>query len=167
MVSKTFDKTSFDVRHRTGEALTMKSRNNVKQLREVKCWARQNLRKIAGVSPLTTDRIEITALDWRHLAREKKTNSIQRMKALGNNFRQTLVWIAIVIRLPAVALAASAKKGPQVRPVDDNLTETFAQYRKAQVLAVDYDLSFVLEKGWDDFKAKPRSTWSSRARIFP
>lgn len=40
------------------------------------------------------------------------------------------------------------------RPADDNLTYSFAQFRKNQIKSVSYDLNFILNKGSEEFNGK-------------
>jgi len=54
---KTFDKRpSVDINSSRG--LKMKNKNNVKEIREARMLGKTELAKLAGVSPLTIDRIE-------------------------------------------------------------------------------------------------------------
>jgi len=54
---KTFDKRrSVDINSSRG--LKMKNKNNVKEIREARMLGKTKLAKLAGVSPLTIDRIE-------------------------------------------------------------------------------------------------------------
>jgi aminopeptidase N len=68
--------------------------------------------------------------------------------------RMLCVSLTACIGLLALAGVSVAQIAGPDRASDDNLTRRFAQARKSQVRSVDYELSFTLDKGSNEFKAK-------------
>jgi aminopeptidase N len=78
-----------------------------------------------------------------------------QVSKLGIQLREGLmkkikIFALFTASLPFFALAAGGMKHPS----DDNLTEAFAKYRKAQIQSVNYDLDISFKKGSSEFTGK-------------
>lgn len=63
-------------------------------------------------------------------------------------------WIKIFLISFSLTFWGLAEAGAPKRPADDNLTAEFAKFRRTQVRTVEYEMSFTLNKGADEYSGR-------------